>query len=60
MCLNCSKQLRHKFGDLHSVAFFNEVLHEIDHILEFVVYKRIRFNLVNTARYLAKHGPDPV
>jgi len=60
MCLNCSEQLRHKFCYLHSVAFFNEVFHEIDNVLEFVVQERIRFDLVNTASYFAEHGSYPV
>lgn len=60
MCLNCSQQLWHKFGDLHAVALFNKVLHEIDDVLEFIVKERIRFNLIHTACYLAEHGSNPV
>jgi hypothetical protein len=60
MSLNCAQKLWHKFRDLHTVAFFKKVLHEIDDVLELVVKERIRFNLIHTARYLAEHCFNPV
>jgi len=60
MCLDCPEQLRHKLCHLHSVTFFNQVFHEIDNVFEFVVQKRIRFDLVDTASYLAERSSYPV
>jgi len=56
VCLNCSEQLWHKFCYLHTVTFFNQVFHEINNVLKFVVQESIRFNLVNTVCYLAEHS----